>query len=95
MNTKFIPWFGFKILQPSRKKKFFFTTPFSFSSEMTMDINNKIIFLNFVDWKNDKGNFKYLTDEKKKINSRVFAPLTNFSADMTNVTVSFNFEKFP
>jgi hypothetical protein len=84
-----------KYYNPVEKKKFFFNVPSSFSTEMTLDINNKSIFLNFLNWKNDMGNFKYLTDEKENINSSVFAPLINFSGDMTNVSVSFNFAKFP
>lgn len=84
-----------KYYNPGEKKKFFFNIPFSFNTQMGLDINNKSIFLNFVNWKNDKGNFSYLTNEKENIYSSVFAPLLNFSDDMTNVSISFDFTKFP
>lgn len=83
-----------KYYNPVEKKKFFFNIPFSFNTQMGLDMSNKIIFLNFVNWKADKGNFKYLTDEKENINSSIFKPLLNFSDDLTNVGVSFDFTKY-
>lgn len=83
-----------KYYNPIEKKKFFFNIPFSFNTEMGLDINNKTIILNFVNWKNDKANFSYMIKEKENIFSSVFAPLLKFSDDMTNVSVSFDFAKF-
>lgn len=84
-----------KYYNPGEKKKFFFNIPFSFNTQMGLDVKNKSIFLNFVNSKNDKANFSYLTKEKENIYSSVFAPLLTFSDDMTNVSVSFDFVKFP
>jgi len=84
-----------KYYNPGEKKTFFFNIPFSFNTEMGLDINNKSIFLNYVNWKNDKANYSFLIKEKENINSSVFAPLLKFSDDMTNVTVSCDYKKFP
>ena len=84
-----------KYYQPSEKKKFYFAIPFSFKTQMGLDINNKNIFLNFVNWKNDKANFSNLMKEKDNIFSSIFAPLLNFSFDMTNVSVSLDFGQNP
>lgn len=84
-----------KYYNPGEKKTFFFNIPFSFDTQMSLDVSNKNIFLNFINWKQDKGNFNYLIKEKENINKSVFIPLLNFSSDMTSVNISFDFKKNP
>ncbi len=74
----------------AERKTFFFAVPFSFNTLMTVDTSAKSINLDFVDYKNDLGNFKYIRDAVPLVERSWWGQFVAFSQDNSKIDLNLN-----
>ena len=70
------------------QKTFFFAIPFSFNTIMTVDTQAKSINLNFIDSKNDSGNFHYVKESVPLIEKSWWGQFMTFTDNYTKIDLN-------
>ena len=74
----------------AEKKTFFFAAPFSFNTIMTLNTHTKSMSLNFIGYKNDVANFKYVVDSVPAVSKSWWGQFMSFSENNSQIDLSLD-----